>query len=381
MPAACMRFLMRVLITTSANTEIWHYSSTLANELATNHGVEIMLVSLGVQPSADQLSMVQPGLRLGGGSIEMDRLDFPLEQEIAPVEVYASARRALLDLALRWRAHVLHANEYHLGELGNSGMPVLVVAHHDLCSRHSDLDGDEASPMDSAYSDLVRKGLAAASSVIAPNAFMADSVSRWFDYHGVVRIIPNGISEHPGGMASARTIDAVTAGRLWDPAANLECFRATAASMEDRTFVASGPLAPPGKEPLSQCEDSIRYTGPISDVELRQLFGRTRFFVSPALCDPFGLAVTEAAFAGCCLVLSDVPSYRADWEDAAVYFDPRDPSALAELIGGLEENIPRRHALVGLARDRALVLYGADRMADAYYETYQRLAHRYGMAP
>ncbi|MDB5073923.1 MAG: glycosyl transferase family 1, partial [Chloroflexi bacterium] len=347
---------MRVLITTSADTEMWHYTSTLADDLATTHGVETLLVSLGGKPSADQLSMVRVGLRTGGGSIELEHQDFPLEQDVAPVEQYATARQVLLDLALRWRTHVLHANEYHLGEVGNNGMPVLVVAHNDLCSRRVALEGETPPLVDSSYLSLVKKGLAAASSVVAPTTFMADSLSRWLDYHGVVRIIPNGIAEHRGGMASVRTIGVVMAGRLWDPAANLECYQVAASKLSDRSFVAVGPTAPPGKTGKPLADNPIRFTGVIPDVELRQLLGSARLFVSPAFYDPNGLAVTEAAYSGCCLVLSDIPAYRALWEDAAVYFDPRDPSALCDRIGDLLENIAQRHTLAGLARDRAQAL-------------------------
>lgn len=43
-------------------------------------------------------------------------------------------------------------------------------------------------------------------------------------------------------------------------------------------------------------------------------------YVHPALCEPFGLAVVEAAQAGCALVLSEIAPLRENWEGAALFF-------------------------------------------------------------
>jgi glycosyltransferase involved in cell wall biosynthesis len=52
--------------------------------------------------------------------------------------------------------------------------------------------------------------------------------------------------------------------------------------------------------------------------------GRAGVFVHPALYEPFGLSVLEAARNRCALVLSDISSLRELWESAAVFIDPRD---------------------------------------------------------
>ena len=41
-------------------------------------------------------------------------------------------------------------------------------------------------------------------------------------------------------------------------------------------------------------------------------------FARPARYEPFGLAILEAAQAGCALVLGDIPSLRELWADAAL---------------------------------------------------------------
>ena len=54
---------------------------------------------------------------------------------------------------------------------------------------------------------------------------------------------------------------------------------------------------------------------------------RLRIFAAPALYEPFGLTVLEAAAAGCALVLGDIASLRENWEGAAIFLPPADASA------------------------------------------------------
>jgi glycogen synthase len=100
--------------------------------------------------------------------------------------------------------------------------------------------------------------------------------------------------------------------------------------------------------------------------------------VHPAVYEPFGLAPLEAALAGAALVLSDIPSLREVWNDAAIYVPPRDPSALADAVNSLIRQPQRRAACADAARHRA-ACYTAQRMARSYYGVYAGLAR--GSAP
>jgi glycosyltransferase involved in cell wall biosynthesis len=70
---------------------------------------------------------------------------------------------------------------------------------------------------------------------------------------------------------------------------------------------------------------------------------RAGIVASPSLYEPFGLAALEGALAGAALVLSDIPTYRELWDEAALFAPAGDPDAL-------------RHALNRLARDTDLRL-------------------------
>lgn len=371
---------MRVLITTDAVGGVWEYATTLAQQLAARFGIEVLLAVCGRRPSDAQLAGLRPGAQPQRGNIEITYLDVPLEWEGASPDAYAAAREQILQLALSWHAHIVHANEHYLGELGTSGLPILVVSHSDLCSWQHAVHGSQAEPVDSGYIARVQAGLRGASLVVVPSRFVAGSLCRHFGYGEVVRVIPNGIAERDSAAAD-RAIGATMVGRLWDPAKNLACFQQAIDGCGRERFVAIGPLqmsddgrkAPPAA-------GGIEYTGALPNEEVRALLARSRILVSPAYYDPFGLVVAEAAMAGCCLLLSDIDSYRDIWAETACYFDPHDPLALRAQLLALLEDPDRCAPLGGAARERAAARYTAEHMARAYQRTYQRLALRYGLA-
>jgi len=75
--------------------------------------------------------------------------------------------------------------------------------------------------------------------------------------------------------------------------------------------------------------------------------------VSPALYEPFGLSVLEAASAGCALLLSDIPTFRELWDGAAIFFDHHDTGALAGRLRSLCSDDVQRMRLQRAAIERA----------------------------
>jgi glycosyltransferase involved in cell wall biosynthesis len=103
----------------------------------------------------------------------------------------------------------------------------------------------------------------------------------------------------------------------------------------------------------------------------RQL-GEASIFTAPALYEPFGLAILEAAASGCALVLGDIPSLRENWDGAAAFVDPDDRAALRSAINGLIANAGERVRLAMSAGCRARQ-FTLDRMASAYDALYRDL--------
>jgi glycosyltransferase involved in cell wall biosynthesis len=115
--------------------------------------------------------------------------------------------------------------------------------------------------------------------------------------------------------------------------------------------------------------------GELEPTTLAWWMSRAGIYAHPALYEPFGLAVVEAALAGCSLVLSDLPSLREVWGDSAVYARPGDPESLAYAVDSLVRDALRRAALASKARTRARTFTPA-RMADQYHALYAELIDR-----
>lgn len=94
--------------------------------------------------------------------------------------------------------------------------------------------------------------------------------------------------------------------------------------------------------------------------------GRAAVYAAPALYEPFGLAILEAAQAGCALVLGDLPSLRELWGDAAAYAHDV-PSLQAAVDAALSDPAAGQRARVRAQR------YLPERTAAGYLEIYARM--------
>jgi len=55
-------------------------------------------------------------------------------------------------------------------------------------------------------------------------------------------------------------------------------------------------------------------------------------YAAPACYEPFGLGILEAAHSGCALVLSDIPTLRELWDDAAMFVEPHNPEDITAAL-------------------------------------------------
>jgi phosphatidylinositol alpha-mannosyltransferase len=118
----------------------------------------------------------------------------------------------------------------------------------------------------------------------------------------------------------------------------------------------------------------LRYAGRVTEDEKRRLLSTAAVLAAPNLGgESFGIAVAEGMAAGCAVVASDIPAFRALTGDTAVLVSPGDPAALAAALSNLLGNQVEleRRALAGRARagqfDWSLVL-------PAYLRCYERAA-------
>ena len=91
-------------------------------------------------------------------------------------------------------------------------------------------------------------------------------------------------------------------------------------------------------------------------------------YALPALYEPFGLSILEAALSGCALVLGDIPSLRENWTGAALF-----AGDLKEALTSLMDDFALRNRLATAARKRALT-FTPERMAAGYLAAYPTCA-------
>jgi glycogen(starch) synthase len=230
------------------------------------------------------------------------------------------------------------------------------------------------APADFAWrTEALERGMAACDALVAPSRSFARATAA--AHGGVVEplVVHNGRRPAgPGGEPRERFV--FTSGRLWDQGKNLATLDA-AVAVAGAPMYAAGPLD--GPSPGDRLRpDHLRSLGRLSADEVTAWLRRAPIYASSALYEPFGLGVLEAAQAGCALVLSDIPSFRELWSEAAIFVDPQDPQAFANAFAGLLDDDVHRRRLGDLARHRAerfsvqamtrgmLGLYGQLRSAD-----------------
>jgi glycosyltransferase involved in cell wall biosynthesis len=107
----------------------------------------------------------------------------------------------------------------------------------------------------------------------------------------------------------------------------------------------------------------IELTGWVDEKRLDDLYRTAAATVSASRYEGYGLPVAESLSYGLPTIASDIPAHREVAGDAAVYFPPGDPAALAEALGRPRDGLGER----ALERSRELSQLGP-RWADVIME-------------
>jgi glycosyltransferase involved in cell wall biosynthesis len=99
--------------------------------------------------------------------------------------------------------------------------------------------------------------------------------------------------------------------------------------------------------------DRVRFPDWVSEAELAALYRLAAGVALPSAAEGFGLPVLEAMLAGTPVACSDIPALREISGEAALHFDPDDPTAAAEALRRLVGDEPLRERLRSRGRDQA----------------------------
>ncbi|MDQ2630760.1 MAG: glycosyltransferase family 4 protein [Actinomycetota bacterium] len=356
---------MKVLISTDTVGGVLTYTAELAAALEAA-GDDVVVATMGPRPRREQREALPA---------RVHESDYRLEWMEDPWDEVAEAGEWLLSLAEEERPDVVHLCSYAHGALPFPA-PKVLVAHSCVLSWWRAVHGAEAPAEWDRYREEMAAGLAAADAIVAPTQAMLNELER---DHALRRhaasVIHNGSTmptglkpPHIGGnrpVGGEKRELVLGSGRFWDPAKNLAALDAAAEGLAWPVVVA-GDLGPAGGTRHAES------TGVLSPAALAELRRSAPIYAAPALYEPFGLGILEAARDGCALVLGDIPSLRELWNGAAVFVDPRSERGLHEALETLIAEEALRADLAERAKRRAAA-YSIQHTARAYRHLYEGL--------
>jgi glycogen(starch) synthase len=353
---------LRLLMTTDAVGGVWTYAMDLARGLSAR-GVMTHLAVTGPSPSESQLA--QAG---GIDGLVLHDTGLPLDWMAAEPLAIRAAGKTIGTLATALGVDLIHLNSPSLASAGGFDVPVLGACHSCLATWWAAVHGGTMPPDFAWRSALLREGYLACDELVAPSLAFARATA---EAHALARLP---VAIHNGRSAvhqdSGEPIEAMfTAGRLWDTGKNVAALDRVARLLPFPVLAAGALSGPEGSRASFEHLDCV---GVLDDAAMGAIWRGTPLYASPALYEPFGLAVLEAAQAGCALVLTDMPSFRELWEGAALFIDWSDEDGAAQSIESLMNDPMRRAALGSAARQRA-ERYGLDAMCDATLAQYKAL--------
>ena len=354
----------RILMTADPLGSVWTYMLELVRGLVAS-GVEVIVASMGGPVSPAQHAAFD---RLGAQATLLEN-HRRLEWMDKPWDDIAAAGEWLLKLEREHSPDIVHLNSYSHAALPFRA-PVLVVAHSCVCAWWRAVHRCYPPATFDRYHESVARGLRSARLVVAPTQTTLAALVAQYGELPSCRVIPHGRSPLPSpGLLRENVVLGV--GRLWDEAKNLRALADVAPSLPYPWTVrlAGSPRSPEG-DIISL--PGVELLGQLPDHSLGAHYDRATIFALPALYEPFGFSVLEAAHAGCALVLGDLRSLRENWDGAAIFVAPDDRVALRAAIVELINRPTLRRRLTAEARARAAALTPG-RMCSAYLHVYSSL--------
>lgn len=346
---------MKVLIATDTLGGVLTYTSELAAALDAA-GDEVVVATMGPRLRRRQREGL-PG-RVHESGYRLEWMDDPWDE-------VAAAGEWLLALEEEERPDIVHLCSYAHGSLPFRA-PKVLVAHSCILSWWRAVHGTEAPGRWDRYREEMSEGLRGADAVVAPTRAMLAEIERDRELRpGSGIVIHNGSAAPAAPATIAKRNLAMGSGRLWDPAKNLAALDAAAEGLA-WPIVVAGDLGDESEVVHAEA------TGVLDAGALAKLRREAAIYAAPALYEPFGLGILEAARDRCALVLGDIPSLRELWDGAAVFVDPRDPDALHDALAALAGDSYLRAELAERAQRRAAA-YSISRALGAYRDLYRHL--------
>jgi glycosyltransferase involved in cell wall biosynthesis len=340
--------MTRVLLTADTVGGVWTYTVDLARSLG-GAGIDPIVVTLGPPASAGQRAALAGLPCLDSG--------LPLDWLAADAGGVRRAGAGLARIARELGVDLVQLHAPALAAGAGFDRPVVAVVHSCVATWWRAVRSGPLPPDLAWRAALTADGLAAADLVVAPSASFAAALRQTYSLSTPPMVVPNGRSAGAAAANVGPCAAGLTVGRLWDAGKNVAVLD-RAAAMARVPIRAAGPVTGPDGTGIAL--HHLEPLGPLPSSAVRAALAARPVFLSAALYEPFGLAVLEAAQAGCALVLADIPTFRELWEGAARFVYPHDAAGFARALDEIVANPELRHRLGAAARARADAFGAAD---------------------
>jgi len=356
-----MEDCIKIVMTADTVGGVWTYAMDLCGALQ-NFNTEIHLVTMGALLSKDQYRQVQE-LR----NIHLYESNYKLEWMQDPWHDVEKAREWVDYICQKVTPDLIHFNNF--GQIGNDwNCPVVTVYHSCVQTWFRAVKGTDTPAEWEQYNRTLQRALNNSDVIVAPSKAMLKAAQEVFGNFKIAQVIYNGRDLIYTDI-TAKEPYILSAGRIWDEGKNIKLLSDIACDLSWPVYIAGKNESPDGSvyEP-----ENVKFVGLLSHEEMEACMTKASIFVMPAKYEPFGLAVLEAAKAGCALALSNIPTLTEIWGDAAFYFDPNDEEDAKRVIQMLADNDDVRREMAYKATERAKK-YTANKMALEYMELYHQL--------
>ncbi len=351
---------LKILMTADTVGGVWTYTTVLCKALQ-QYGVQVHLLTMGALLTKEQHKQIDslPNVKLYETNCKLEWMNDPWSD-------IATAKEWVADLVAKIKPDIIHFNNFGQADT-RWDCPTVTVFHSCCISWWQSVKGEDAPAEWNLYRELVQNALHDADVVVAPSHAMLEQARA---IHGDIeqgRVIYNGSDV---GRIAPKEPCILAAGRVWDEAKNIRILCDVAPKLEWPVHVAGNDVHPDGNE--VEWTENLVLLGQLPPDQMQLEMARASIFVSPTKYEPFGLAILEAANAGCAIVLNDIPTLKEIWGDAASYFDASDPSSLTALLKQHISDEDYRKAMAAKASERAKD-FTVEKMAESYIKIYREL--------
>src|SRR5215813_10453788 len=305
----------KILMTADTVSGLWTYALEMCRALSP-YDIQVALATMG-QP----LSAAQQQEARALQNVKVFESGFRLEWMDVSWGETARAGEWLLKVRDSFQPDLVHLNDYVHGALAWN-LPLLIAGHSCVFSWWQAVHGRLPPARWNRYRAEVTRGLKAAAHVVTPTNTMMDSLNKLYGPLSSIGVIPNG--RDPDHFRVGKKLPIIlSAGRLWDPAKNVDALVGVADRLPWPLYLA-GESRFEGRNSKVPAKNgtptrSPTYLGHLPFKELADRMTQASIFVMPARYEPFGFTVLEAAFSGFGLFLCNIQIFRETW-GAGVFF-------------------------------------------------------------